>query len=225
MKLWQAIFGVSLFVCACGHNPQSRSLRTPELPPDLLLPEAVPDLAKAACVADVLAAEAEQHANRLRRREASTWLSAAHAQTREEAAARAYSNAAFRATRTANSASQQPRNEGAQAAARSARANATMSLSAWVTNQRFFETANRASLAVSDSAAVAFRFASVSEQHATLFEIEADWEIEPARDRQTEHAEAFSELQRAVTLRPELEFLYVDRFVRTYEAPPPNCGR
>lgn len=219
MKHWQAIFGFLLFVCACGHSPEPRSLQTPEQAPELLLPEAVPDLAKAACVANVIAAESEQHANRLRRAESSTWLSAAHAQTREEAAARAYGNAAFRATRTANTASQLPRNEGAQAAAQSARVNATRSLSAWITNQRFLETANRASVVVSDSSAVAFRFASISEHHATLFSIESDWEIEATRDRREEHARALSELQRAVTLRPELEFLYVDRFVRAYEAP------
>lgn len=225
MRHWQAIFIVPFMVGACGTATQSAALGTPAHPPELLLPAAVPDLPRAACVAHVLAAEAAQHANRLRRRESSTWLSAANAQTREEAAARAYSNAVFRATRAANSASQQPRNEGAQAAARSARVNATLSLSAWVANQRFFETANRASLAVSDSSAVAFRFASVSEQHATLFEIEADQEIESTRDRQEEHAEALAELQRAVTLRPELEFLYVERFIRAYEKPPSACEK
>jgi hypothetical protein len=219
-------FLLLLPLCSCASASSNVSEPAPlgAPPPPVFLPSAVPDVAFGSCVAGVLSIEAEQHAHRLRRGATTAWLRATRADIRDQQASRAYAKAAASAIRSTNTASQQRQSSDAQVAANFANQKSAATLGSWRQAANLQMNAARAALGVSDSSAVAFRFASITELHEKLFRIEAASEPgQPDEQQQVEYGSVLEQLRETVASRPDLEFLYVDQFIRAYDAPPSRC--
>jgi hypothetical protein len=195
-------------------------------PAELLLPDQVPDLERGRCVAGLLAEEARAQVEELRRAETRDLLAARRAEARAREARDARAAALVQSAQAQAAAAAAPNDAATQRQARYAAGAAGTATDTWLRSVHGRNAAARAADEVAHSLGAAERFADLTASHATLFELEGSM-VEGAEDASAVGglgALTRASLAAAAEAHPELEWLYLDRFLRSYAAEATECA-
>ena len=226
MRKLRRTLAFGLLAVGCAGPPRSIASPSPPPQPEILLPSAVDNLPLADCVAQAIAAGARQSANRQQLDEAGSRYAEIEARTRVEQAERARETAIGSMVRAQAAAANNPWDPAVQKYLMRAEAVAGGSL-AWFESSDSRRVASaRAMHAMAGSASLAHRFADLAAAHAELFELAMDIAQEGASTNvvQTTRGEkTLRSIQTIATSDPDLEWLYVDRFLVAYQARSVRC--
>jgi hypothetical protein len=226
MRKLRRTLAFGLLAVGCAGTSRSIAPLSPPPPPEILLPSVVDNLPLADCVAQAIAAVARQSANRQQLHEAGSRYAEIEARTRVEQAERARAEAIGSALRAQAAAASNPRDPALQKYLLRAEAVSAGTL-AWFESSDSRRVASaRAMHAMAGAASLAHRFADLAAAHAELFELATDIAQEGASTnvvQTTSGEKALRSIQTIVTSDPDLEWLYVDRFLIAYQSPSVRC--
>jgi hypothetical protein len=216
---------LGLVTAGCGGSSPSPATQLPWPAIDILLPSADDDdPALAACVAHEIASLAEREANRRQLQESDRRRAEIDAATRAEEADRARSRTASAKVRAQAAAAANPGNQAARRAAGSSSVAARQAYRRSEWSQQRLVAASRARSEIAGSARVAGRFADLAAGHETLFEVASKSASEGLSEEQREIEErALRSIRAIAASNPDLESLYIERYLLGYEAPADRC--